>query len=422
MILIKNVTIIDARSKHHRKKRDLLIRNGKIESIKSKIDAPKVKVLQAAGAMVSIGWLDVGVQTGDPGYEHREDLQTVSAAAAAGGYTGIACLPNTSPAIQSKSEVLYLKNNSRNNLVDFFPIGAVSQNCEGGDITEMYDMHHAGAVAFSDGKKSIQDSGLMKRALEYVKAFDGLIINHPHDKSIACNGQINEGVISTSLGMKGISSLSEELMVQRDIYLAEYSNSKLHVANISSETSETLISTAKQNGLNVTSSVSILNLIFSDNEMMDFNTQFKVIPPLRTAKDVKALRKGLKNGTIDIITSNHTPIEEEGKKLEFLNADFGALGLQTTYALYNTHLTRVIKVEKFIDKIAHQPRQILKLDLPKIEEGATANLTIFDPNKKWTFSKKDILSKSKNSPIIGMELKGKVLGVVNNGKIKIFEE
>ena len=420
MLLIKNVTILDSRSKHHSKKRDLLIRNGKIESIKSKIDSPKAKVLDGSGAMVSIGWLDVGVQTGDPGFEHREDLRTVSAAAAAGGYTGIACWPNTSPTIHSKSEVLYLKNTAKNNLVDLFPIGAVSQNCKGVDITEMYDMHHAGAVAFSDGKKAIQNSGLMMRALQYVKAFEGTIINHPHNADIAGNGQMHEGKNSTSLGMKGIPRLAEELMVQRDIYLVEYTDSKLHFSNISSDTSEALIAAAKQKNLKVTSSVSILNLIFSDEKLTDFDTQFKVVPPLREARDIKALQKGLKNGTIDIITSNHRPVEEEGKNLEFFNADFGALGLQTTYSLYNTHLSKVIDAESFVEKVAIQPRQLLNIDLPVIEEGADANLTIFDPNHEWTFSKKDILSKSKNSPVIGMELKGKVLGVVNNGKSQIF--
>jgi dihydroorotase len=420
MLLIKNVTILDSRSKHHSKKRDLLIRNGKIESIKSKIDSPKAKVLDGSGAMVSIGWLDVGVQTGDPGFEHREDLRTVSAAAAAGGYTGIACWPNTSPTIHSKSEVLYLKNTAKNNLVDLFPIGAVSQNCKGVDITEMYDMHHAGAVAFSDGKKAIQNSGLMMRALQYVKAFEGTIINHPHNADIAGNGQMHEGKNSTSLGMKGIPRLAEELMVQRDIYLVEYTDSKLHFSNISSDTSEALIAAAKQKKLKVTSSVSILNLIFSDEKLTDFDTQFKVVPPLREARDIKALQKGLKNGTIDIITSNHRPVEEEGKNLEFFNADFGALGLQTTYSLYNTHLSKVIDAESFVEKVAIQPRQLLNIDLPVIEEGAEANLTIFDQNHEWTFSKKDLLSKSTNSPGIGMEWEGKVLGVVNNGKSQIF--
>ena len=421
MLLIKNVTILDSRSKHHRKKRDLLIRNGKIEKIQSKINAPKAKVLQASGAFISIGWLDVGVHTGDPGHEHREDLQTVSAAAAAGGYTGIASFPNTSPTIHSKSEILYLKNNATNNLVDVFPIGAVSQNCKGVDITEMYDMHHAGAVAFSDGKKSIQNSGMMMRALQYVKAFEGTVMNHPHNSNIAQSGQMHEGRISTSLGMKGIPRLAEELMVQRDIYLAAYTDSKLHLSNISSEISESLVRTAKQKGVKVTASVSIFNLIFSDEALMDFDTQYKMIPPLREKNDIKALRKGLKNGSIDIITSNHTPVEEEGKNLEFLNADFGALGLQTTYALYNTYLSEAIELEVFLEKIAIRPRQILNIPLPNIEEGATANLTIFDPNKIWIFSQKDILSKSKNSPIIGMELKGKVLGVVNKGHLWTIE-
>lgn len=422
MLLIKNATILDTRSKHHRKKRDLLIRNGKIEQIRVKINSPKAKVLNATGAFVSIGWLDIGAQTNDPGYEHREDLQTISDAAAAGGYTGLATFPNTSPAVHSKSEVLYLKNNAKENIVDFYPIGAVSQNCEGVDITEMYDMHHAGAVAFSDGQKSIQNSGLMMRALQYVKAFDGTILNHPHNKDIAGSGQMHEGKISTSLGMKGIASLSEELMVQRDIYLAEYTDSKLHLTNISSANSEALVRSAKRRGLKVTSSAAILNLIFSDEELEDFNTNFKVIPPLREKKDIDALRNGLQNGTIDIITSNHVPVEEEGKNLEFLNADFGALGLQTTYALYNTHLSDVIAVDSFVEKVAIHPRQLLNIELPEIEENAIANLTIFDSKKEWTFSTKDILSKSRNSPIVGMELKGKVLGVVNKGKVRIFED
>ena len=260
----------------------------------------------------------------------------------------------------------------------------------------------------------------MMRALQYVKAFDGTVLNHPHNSDIAGNGQMHEGKNSTSLGMKGIPRLAEELMVQRDIYLAEYTDSKLHVTNISSETSEALVGAAKQKKLKVTSSVSILNLIFLDERLTDFDTQFKVVPPLREASDIKALQKGLKNGTIDIITSNHRPVEEEGKNLEFFNADFGALGLQTTYSLYNTYLTKVISVEIFLEKVAMRPRQLLNIDLPEIEEGAEANLTVFDPNHEWIFSKKDILSKSKNSPIIGMELKGKVLAVINNGKSEVF--
>ncbi|MEM6966456.1 MAG: dihydroorotase [Bacteroidota bacterium] len=420
MLLIKSATILDTRSKHHRKQRDLLIKDGKIEQIRVKINAPKAKVMNAAGAFVSIGWLDVGVQTNDPGYEHREDLQTVSAAAAAGGYTGLATFPNTHPPVHSKSEVLYLKNNAKENLVDFYPIGAVSHNCEGVDITEMYDMHHAGAVAFSDGQKPIQNSGLMMRALQYVKAFDGTILNHPHNKNVAGSGQMHEGKISTSLGMKGIASIAEELMVQRDIYLAEYTDSKLHVNNISSVTSEALVRSAKQKGLKVTASVAILNLIFSDEELADFNTNFKIMPPLREKKDIEALRAGLQNGTIDIITSNHVPVEAEGKNLEFLNAYFGALGLQTTYALYNTHLTNVISVENFVEKVAIHPRQLLHIELPEIAQNAPANLTIFDPNEEWTFSEKDILSKSKNSPMVGMQLRGKVLGVVNNGQVRVF--
>ena len=420
MLLIKNATIIDTNSKHHQKRRDILIRNGKIESIKAKIDAPKIKVLDASDGFVSIGWLDVGVHASDPGYEHREDLSTVTAAAAAGGYTGIACFPNTSPPIHSKSEVLYLKNNAKNKLVDLFPIGAISHNCEGKDLTEMYDMHQSGAVAFSDGRYSIQNSGMMMRALQYVKAFDGVVMNHPHDEGISDKGQLHEGRISTSLGMKGIPRLSEEIQLQRDIYLVEDVDSKLHVSNISTANSAQLIQAAKKQGLKVTASVPLLNLIFTDEVLTDFNTQFKIFPPLRENSDVEALRRGLANGTIDVISSNHRPIEEEGKNLEFLFASFGAIGLQTTYPLYNTYLTKVIDEEKFVDKVAVQPRQIFNLPIPRIKEDAIANLTIFHPKEEWTFLEKDILSKSKNSPIIGTTLKGKILGVVNNGKVNVF--
>lgn len=284
----------------------------------------------------------------------------------------------------------------------------------------MYDMHQSGAVAFSDGRYSIQNSGMMMRALQYVKAFDGVVMNHPHDEGISDKGQLHEGRISTSLGMKGIPRLSEEIQLQRDIYLVEDVDSKLHVSNISTANSAQLIQAAKKQGLKVTASVPLLNLIFTDEVLTDFNTQFKIFPPLRENSDVEALRRGLANGTIDVISSNHRPIEEEGKNLEFLFASFGAIGLQTTYPLYNTYLTKVIDEEKFVDKVAVQPRQIFNLPIPRIKEDAIANLTIFHPKEEWTFLEKDILSKSKNSPIIGTTLKGKILGVVNNGKVNVF--
>jgi dihydroorotase len=419
MLLIKNAIIVDSKSKLNGKKRDILIKEGKILSIKTSIDQAKAKIWDVAGACVSIGWMDIGTQVGDPGFEHREDLSSAIEAAARGGYTAIACLPNTSPAIHSKSEVNYILKNTAKEIVDFFPIGSVSRDCKGVDITEIYDMHHAGAVAFSDGQHAIQDSGLMMRALQYVKAFDGLIVNHPTDVTIAGEGQMHEGMTSTSLGMKGIAAISEELMVQRDLYLAEYTNSRLHLLNISSGRSIDLIKEAQTNGQAVTASVPALNLVFDDEALNSFDVNYKVLPPLRTKNDIKVLRKALKSGTLSIITSNHTPLDLEAKDLEFPYADFGVIGLETTFALLNTHLVDSnFSLEELISILATNPRKMMRQDIPVIEEGSPANLTIFDPELTWVFSDQDIRSKSRNTPFVGKEFKGRVLGIVNNGDIR----
>ena len=417
MLLIKNATIVDPTSKLNGKKRDILInKKGLIESIKSNIKAVKVEVFDAKNACVSLGWVDVGTQVGDPGFEHREDLESIVKSAASGGYTAIVPHPNTMPTIHSKSEINYLKKKTEQDIVDVFPIGAISRDCEGKDITEMYDMHASGAVAFSDGQKTIQNSGLMMRALQYVKAFDGLVMNHPQDAALAIDGQMHEGMISTSLGMKGMPSIAEELMVQRDLYLAEYTDSKLHLLNISTERSVNLLKDAKSKGIDVTASVPILNLIFDETAIAEFDPNYKVKPPLREKSDIRALKKGVKNGTIELITSNHTPLDEEAKNLEFPYADFGIIGLETTYSLCNTFLNDILEIEDMVTILAFNPRKLLNLPQPSIEEGVMANLTIFDPNLEWTFSQKDIQSKSKNTPFVDHEFKGKVLGVVNNGK------
>ena len=408
MLLIKNATIIDPGSKLNGKTRDILIKkNGRIEAIKAKINSPKSKVFDAKNAFVSVGWMDVGTQVGDPGFEHREDLRTASKAAAAGGFTAIVPHPNTLPTIHSKSEVNYLKNKTEDDLVDFFPIGAISRDCEGKDITEMYDMHASGAVAFSDGQKTLQNSGLMMRALQYVKAFDGLVMNHPSDKALAQEGQMHEGKISTSLGMKGIPAIAEELMVQRDLYLAEYTESRLHLFNISSERSVELLKNAKSKGIDVTASVPVLNLIFDETAIAEFDVNYKVLPPLREKSDIRALKRGIKNGTISLITSNHTPLDEEAKSLEFAYADFGIIGLETAFALCNTFLSDALDMEELITILAINPRKLLRLPIPSIEEGEAANLTIFDPKHSWVFSEKDIHSKSKNTPFVDQTFKGR---------------
>jgi dihydroorotase len=424
MLLLRNIHIIaPSQPDLDGQNRDIYINaDGKIQNIataNSLIADKKTRVFDAPNAHVSIGWFDVGALTGDPGLEHRETLETVSQAAMSGGYTTLAPFPNTEPVVHSKSQILYIKNKTQSFLVDFKPIGALSINADGKDMAEMLDMRAAGAIAFSDGRRTIQDAGLMLRGLQYAKIFDGLVFNRPNDKSTSPHGQMHEGVMSTSLGLPGIPSMAEEMMVQRDLHLVRYADSRLHFHNLSTARSVALVRQAKEQGLRVTASVAALNLCFSDEILRGFDTNFKVMPPLREADDIAALMEGLKDGTIDFITSNHAPIDEEGKNLEFAYADFGAIGLETTFGLVNKFLHNRFTINDLVHFLAENSRRVLDLPLPKIAEGELANLTIFDPSKEWTFTAKDIRSKSKNSPVIGDILRGAVLGVVNRGQYKL---
>ena len=413
MLLLKQVRVIDNRSSWNGQRVDIYIKNGKIEVIGHDLEVADANVFDGKDACVSIGWLDVGTQIGDPGFEHKEDIISASAAAAAGGFTAVACQPNTHPTIHSKSEVLYIKNRTRGNIVDFYPIGAISENCEGKDIAELFDMHHHGAIAFSDGTKSIQNNGLMLRALLYAKPFGGLIINHPHDKDIASSGIVHEGKVSTSLGMKGVPSLAEEMMIQRDLHLVEYADAKVHFSNISTAGSVQLIRRAKDNGLRVTASVNPMNLLFTDEVLIGFDTNYKVNPPIREEKDRLALIQGLKDGTIDYIATHHTPQDIENKNLEFSYANYGVTMLETAFSAIQTALEGHLTINEIIEAISIKPRQVLGLAVPTIEIGSVANLTVFAPDMTWTFEQS--LSKSNNSPFLGKDLKGKVLGIVNNG-------
>lgn len=419
-LLFKNIRLVIP-GKGIDQPQDLLVREGKIAGIgKDLRPEPADEIIELPNAHVSIGWMDVGVYVGDPGFEHREDVDSAAKAAAAGGFTAIASMPNTHPAVHSKSEVAYIRNKSAGGPVTFFPIGAVSHDCAGKDMAELYDMHTAGAVAFADGAQSIQDGGLLLRALEYSKAFNGLIINWPHDKSIASGGQMHEGVVSTSLGLKGLPALAEHLVVQRDLSLLEYAGkgARLHIHLISAAHSVALIRAAKAAGLPVTASVAIANLCLSDADMAmeegasPFDSNLKVMPPLRTPFDRDALIEGVLDGTIDFIVTNHSPWDEEAKKLEFPYADFGMNGLETAFSLYTMYLQNRIPLDRWIDAAAVQPRKILGLAVPELAVGSPANLTIFDPEKEWTLTAANMQSKSRNSPFLDKLLKGKVLRVV----------
>ncbi len=416
-LLVKNILVIYPKSMYDKQIVDVLIENGKIIKIANGINSENATVIDGTGAFVAPGFIDIGAQVCDPGFEHREDIESAAAAASFGGFTTVVVQPNTFPALHSKSEILYIKNKAAQSLVDFLPIGALSQDCKGENISEMYDMHEAGAVAFSDGSKSVKDGGLMLRALQYVKAFGGLIINHPFEKSVASGGQMHEGVMSTILGMKGISSISEEMMLVRDLYLLEYADSQLHIQNISTAHSVDLLRKAKQKGLKVTASVAAINLAFEDTALENFDTFLKVEPPLRSKNDIDALRKGLQDGTIDSINSNHIPHDEEAWNLEFPYASFGVLGLETAVSVANTY--GHLSPEQLVEKFAIAPRKILNISLLELEEGEMANLTFFHPTQSFTYTSSNIFSKSKNTPFVGKTLVGKTLAVVNKEKSKV---
>jgi len=422
-LLLKNVRLVTATEQTD--PQDILIRGGRIEAIGSNLPAAEdAEIWDLAGACASPGWLDVGAQTADPGYEHREDLHSVIRAAAAGGYTALASFPNTEPAVHSKSEILYVLNKTGGEPVAVYPIGAVSSGCLGKDLAELFDMHHAGAIAFSDGQKSVQDAGLLLRAIQYVQAFNGLIINLPHHQTIAGAGQMHEGVASTMLGLKGLPALAEELMVQRDLSLLEYANGRLHLHLLSTARSVELVRTAKKAGLPVTASVAVANLCFTDHTILGdasaqgaFESNWKVLPPLRSAADVAALIEGLVDGTIDFIATNHTPWHDEAKNLEFPYAEFGMIGLETAFALACTYLRTYLSVPQLVEKLGLASRRVLGLPVPGIAVGNRADLTLFDPNHAWTFTAQHIASKAKNTPLVGQNFRGKVLGIVHRGQV-----
>ena len=416
-ILIKQATIVDSTSPFNGKIMDILIEKGIITQLKKTIANEKnYKTIEADDLCVSVGWLDMQVNFCDPGNEHKETLENGLRAAAKGGFTAVCVMSGTNPPLHNKAQIEYVKNRAKDSLVDVFPIGTISHNQEGKDLSEMYDMQLAGAVAFSDYKKPIKDAGLILRALQYSANINSFIITHCDDKTISHDGQMNEGVTSTKLGLKGIPALAEELMIQRNLQILEYTGGKIHFPTISTKGSVELIKKAKANGLSVTAGVAAHNLLLDETELEGFDTNYKVNPPLRSKEDVTAVRKALENGIIDVVVSDHNPQDIESKDLEFDLANNGIIALQTAFNCMVTGVSK-ITLDKIAEVLAENPRQILGLENETIKENVKANLTLFTLNDKTTFTEKDNISKSKNSPFIGKTLNGKVVGVINNGKV-----
>ncbi len=422
-IVLKGTTLLDPQQKLNHKA-DLLIVDGIINKVGnlSKDDYRHSTVYEFEDKYCAPGFFDMHVHLREPGREDKETILTGSNAAAAGGFTGIACMPNTNPAIESAETVRFIKEKSAPHLVEVFPIGAATHERKGEALSPMNELFEAGAVAFSDDGTAIKTASILRLCMEYAKMFDAPIIEHCEDPSMA-DGSMNEGFTSTTLGMLAIPSIAEDLIVMRDIMVAEYIKGKVHIAHISTKNAVELVRQAKKKGINITAEAAPHHFTLTEEAVREYDTNFKMNPPLRTKEDVDAIIEGLKDGTIDCIATDHAPHSSEEKEMEFIYAPNGIIGLETALGLAITELVekKHLSLNQLIEKFAINPRKILNIPVPQIKEGEEANLTIFDPKEKWSVDVSKFKSKSKNSPFDKMELTGKASAVVNRGKL-YFED
>ena len=412
-IIIRSAKIIDSKSPFHNQTVDLLISDGLIEKIGTSLSASDATTeVKFDNLHLSQGWFDSSVSFGEPGYEDRETIANGLNVAAKSGFTAVALQPNSFPVIDNQSQVNFVKSKANGFATELFPIGALTKASEGKDMAELFDMKKAGAVAFGDYNKSIDNANLLKIALQYVQDFDGLVIAYSQDPNIKGNGVANEGIVSTKLGLKGIPNLAEELQISRNLFLLEYTGGKLHIPTVSTTKSIELIKEAKAKGLNVTCSVSVHHLVLTDEKLEGFDTRYKVTPPLRTESDRAALVKAVLDGTIDTITSDHNPIDVEFKKMEFDTAKNGTIGLESAFGALLTVLPLAMVIAKLTSGKA-----VFGIESNTVTEGAKANFTFFTPEGNSIFKKENILSKSKNSAFLGIETKGTVYGIFNQNQL-----
>ena len=418
-ILIEKARIVDRSSPYNGSIRDILIEDGRIISVGEGLAKGGAdKTLSYPGIHVSPGWVDVFAHFCDPGYEYKETLASGAAAAAAGGYTDVFVLPNTKPVADTKSQVEYIRRAAASMPARVWPLGAVTRGLEGKDLAEMYDMRNSGAVAFSDGTGPVQSAGLLLKGLQYVKAFDGVIIQLPDDKTVGANGLINEGIVSTRLGLPGKPMMAEELMVARDIELVRYTGSKLHFTGISSPRSLGYIRQAKAAGLQVSCSATPHHLFFTDADLKNYDTNLKVYPPLRDESAAETLKKAVLEGLIDTMASHHLPQEFDSKTVEFEYAKPGMSSLETVYAVLRTQLPQ-LPVEQTVDLLSHRPRQLFGLEPSSIAQGQMATLTLFDPAGTTRLEAGTTRSRSKNNPFIGRTLQGRVIGTYCESRLHL---
>ncbi|EIA08066.1 dihydroorotase [Flavobacterium frigoris] len=417
-VIIRDAKIIDSKSPFHNKTIDILIVDGLIEKIGVSLpNSENIEEVKRDNLHISQGWFDSSVSLGEPGFEDRETILNGLNVAAKSGFTAIALQPNSFPIIDNQSQVLFVQNKANGSATQLYPIAALTKGSDGNDMAELFDMKKVGAIAFGDYNKSQPNANLLKIALQYVQDFDGLVIAFPQDEKIKGNGVVNEGIVSTRLGLKGIPNLAEELQISRNLFLLEYTGGKLHIPTVSTAKAVQLIKEAKAKGLNVSCSVAVHHLVMTDEKLEGFDTRFKVSPPLRTESDRKALVAGILDNTIDMITSDHNPMDIEHKKMEFDTAKNGTIGLESAYGALMT----VLPIEKVIEKLT-SGKAVFGIESQSIKEGAPANITLFNPEGNSVFTKSSILSKSKNSAFLGMETKGQVYGILNQGKLILAEQ
>jgi dihydroorotase len=408
-ILLKSAKIIDPTSSFHGNTLDILIRNGIIDKIDKSIDAPKASLIEHKNLCVSLGWFDSSVSFGEPGYEERETLNHGLSVAAASGFTHIAHNTNTNPLPTSKADISFLLRSAAYTPTTLHPKGHITAQDNAQQLAELHDLSQAGAICFSNHKQPIDNPHLLLLALQYARGFDGLVESFPIDPQLAVRGVMHEGKVSTSLGLTGIPNLAEEIRIRRDLAILSYTGGKLHIPTISTAESVGLIRQAKKDKLDVSCSVAIHNLMMTDEQLDGFDTRYKLMPPLRESKDQKALLKGLKDGTIDMVTSDHQPMDIEHKKVELEHAAYGSLGLETAFG----SLCTMMDAEDAA-LLLNRGKERFDVSQQSIQIGAQADLTLFTADGKAVVSKESILSSSKNSAYLGKELKGTVLGVINN--------
>jgi dihydroorotase len=414
-LLLRQVKVIDPGGPHNNDTADVLVRNGRVEKIGGRISKGEATEVKAEGLHVSPGWIDLRAHFRDPGQEWKQGLLNGLEAAATGGFTAVAVLPSTDPVIDNRAGVEYLLRRAAGHPVQMLPIGALTKGIKGQQLAEIHDLRTAGAVAFTDDQQPVRNSRLMLLALQYTSALPGNtapIMVFPQDPDLVFKGQMHEGTMSTKLGLKGLPAMAETLQLARDLSLLEYAGGHLHAATISTAESVEMIRQAKARKLKVTCSVAAHNLLLDDGCLRGFETCYKVMPPLRDLRHIEALREGVKDGTIDAIVSDHRPEDREHKLLEFGQAAFGIIGLETCFAVANTALKGRTNLKGVIERFTTGPRQVLGLPKQHIAEGTSADITLFDPDVDWTCSEEDLVSTSHNTPFIGQRLTGRPLGII----------